>query len=59
MPKPKIFITRRLPTKLDQLQEIATIEIWEERQPPPYEVLLEKVKTIDGLLCLLTDEIDQ
>ncbi|GAA6615034.1 2-hydroxyacid dehydrogenase [Scytonema sp. NUACC26] len=59
MHQAKVFITRRLPTDLAQLREVATIEVWEERQPPPYEVLLEKVKTIDGLLCLLTDRIDK
>ncbi|HEY9666067.1 MAG TPA: D-glycerate dehydrogenase, partial [Coleofasciculaceae cyanobacterium] len=59
MSQPKIFITRRLPTELEQLQQMATIEVWPERQPPPYEVLLEKVKSIDGLLCLLTDQIDR
>ncbi|ARV61221.1 D-glycerate dehydrogenase [Nostocales cyanobacterium HT-58-2] len=58
MSQPKVFITRRLPTKLEPLRQIATIEVWEKRQPPPYEVLLEKVKAIDGLLCLLTDRID-
>jgi glyoxylate reductase len=31
MLKPKVFITRHLPTKLEQLQQIATIEVWEER----------------------------
>lgn len=59
MPQPKVFITRRIPTNLDQLQQIATVEVWAERQPPPYDVLLEKVKTIDGLICLLTDQIDR
>lgn len=59
MSQPKIFITRRLPAELEQLQQMATVEVWPERQPPPYEVLLEKVKTIDGLLCLLTDQIDR
>ena len=54
----KIFITRNLPTNLDALHQIATVEIWPDRQPPPYQVLLEKVKEIDGLLCLLTDQID-
>jgi glyoxylate reductase len=58
MSQPKVFITRRLPTQLEQLQEVASIEVWTERQPPPYDVLLEKVKAIDGLLCLLTDRID-
>ncbi len=55
----KVFITRRLPTELDQLNAIASVEVWPERQPPPYEVLQAKVKEVDGLLCLLTDRIDQ
>ncbi|HAZ48309.1 MAG TPA: D-glycerate dehydrogenase [Cyanobacteria bacterium UBA11371] len=59
MSQPKVFITRRLPIELDQLQQIATVEVWTERQPPPDDVLLEKVKAIDGLLCLLTDKIDR
>lgn len=59
MPQAKVFITRRLPTELKELQQVATVEVWPERQPPPYEVLLEKLKAIDGLLCLLTDQIDR
>jgi glyoxylate reductase len=55
----KVFVTRRLPIALDQLQQIASVEVWTERQPPPYDVLLEKIKAIDGLLCLLTDPIDR
>lgn len=55
----QIFITRRLPVSLDSLQKLASVEVWTERYPPPYELLLEKVKTIDGLLCLLTDRIDR
>lgn len=58
MSQPKVFITRRLPIELDQLQQIATVEVWGERQPPPNDVLLEKIQEIDGLLCLLTDKID-
>ncbi len=57
----KVFITRRLPPikELEQLHQIAEVETWTERQPPPYSVLLEKAKSITGLLCLLTDSIDQ
>jgi len=54
-----VFITRRLPAQLDTLQSLATVEVWRERQPPPYDVLLEKAGAIDGILCLLTDRIDQ
>ncbi|TBR59019.1 D-glycerate dehydrogenase [Westiellopsis prolifica IICB1] len=59
MPYSKVLITRRLPTQLHRLEEVANVEVWPERQAPPYEVLLEKAKEIDGLLCLLTDQIDQ
>jgi glyoxylate reductase len=55
----KVFVTRRLPAALDSLESIASVEVWTERQPPPYEVLRDKIKTMDGLLCLLTDRIDQ
>ncbi len=54
-----VFITRRLPAQLDTLQSLATVEVWPERQPPPYDVLLEKAGAIDGILCLLTDRIDR
>lgn len=59
MSEPKVFITRRLPIELDQLQQIATVEVWGERQPPPDNFLLEKIQEIDGLLCLLTDKVDR
>lgn len=55
----QVFVTRHLPVSLDALEEVASVEIWAERQPPPYDLLLEKASTIDGLLCLLTDRIDQ
>ncbi|MBX9257450.1 D-glycerate dehydrogenase [Desmonostoc muscorum CCALA 125] len=59
MSLPQVFITRRLPTQLQRLEEIANVEVWSKRQPPPYEVLLEKVKEVNGLLCLLSDQIDR
>ena len=57
--KPKVFITRRVPAEiLEDLQRKVEIEIWDFESPPPYEVLLEKVRDKEGLLCLLTDRID-
>jgi glyoxylate reductase len=55
----KVFVTRRLPASLEPLQKLATVEVWTERQPPPYEVLLDKIRDVDGLLSLLTDPIDR
>ncbi|MBD2185456.1 D-glycerate dehydrogenase [Planktothrix sp. FACHB-1355] len=60
MSKPKVFVTRILPDiGMEMLHQIAEIEVWPDRLPPPYEILLEKVKGKDGLLCLLTDKIDK
>ncbi|MBI3762232.1 MAG: D-glycerate dehydrogenase [Chloroflexi bacterium] len=59
MPKPKVFVTRLIPQKgLEMVHEVADAEVWQEELPPPYEVLLEKVKGVDGVLTLLTDKID-
>lgn len=58
MSRLKVFVTRQLPASLDRLRQIADVEIWPERLPPSYELLLEKVRKVDGLLCLLTDRLD-
>jgi glyoxylate reductase len=59
MTVPKIFVTRRIPEKgLEAIQCEADIEVWQDPLPPPYETLVQKVRGIDGLLCLLTDRID-
>lgn len=60
MPKPKIFVTRLIPQAgLDQLAPHVEMEVWPGELPPPYETLLEKVRGLDALLCLLTDRIDR
>ena len=57
--KPKVFVSRVIPAAgLDKVKAECDVEVWPERMPPPYEVLAERVKGIDGLLCLLTDRID-
>jgi glyoxylate reductase len=63
MAKPRIFVTRIIPQRgLDklhqQLDDEYDIEVWQEPLPPPDETLLEKIKGLTGLLCLLTDKID-
>jgi glyoxylate reductase len=59
MTKPKILVTRQIPaTGLDKITAACEVDLWTETLPPPYEVLLERVRGVDGLLCLLTDRID-
>lgn len=57
--KPKVFVSRLIdPEALNMIAEVAEMEVWRDELPPPYEVLLEKVKDVDGLLSLLSDRID-
>lgn len=59
MSKPKVFVTRIIrDAGLNLIKEFCDAEIWQDELPPTREVLLEKVRGIDGLLCLLTDHID-
>jgi glyoxylate reductase len=59
MPKPKAFVTRLIPEAgLDMVTDFCDAEVWQDELPPPREVMLEKVRGVDGLLCLLTDTID-
>lgn len=56
---PKVFVTRRIPVAgLQRLQADCDVSVWEGELTPPYEVLLERVKGMDGILCLLTDRVD-
>ncbi len=59
MKKPKAFVTRIIPDGgLDLVRQACDAEIWPDDVPPPRRVLLEKVRGIEGLLCLLTDPVD-
>ncbi|RLG97480.1 D-glycerate dehydrogenase, partial [Candidatus Bathyarchaeota archaeon] len=56
----KVFVTTRLPEEaLNLLKSKFEVEVWPEETPPPKSLLIEKVKEIDGLCCLLTDKIDK
>jgi glyoxylate reductase len=57
--RPRVFVTRIIPRLgLDLVRAAADAEVWEGDLPPPRDVLLEKVRGIDGLLSLLTDRVD-
>jgi len=40
------------------IAQVAELEVWPQELPPAYEVLLKKVRDVDGLLTLLTDRVD-
>jgi glyoxylate reductase len=57
--KPKVFVTRRIPTLgLDQITQQCDAEVWGEQMPPTYDLLKQKVADCHGLVSLLTDRID-
>ncbi|PKR84583.1 2-hydroxyacid dehydrogenase [Heyndrickxia camelliae] len=61
MEKKKIYITRKLPQAIyTKLADEFEVKMWDkEDQPVPREILMEEVKEIDGLFCLLTETIDR
>ena len=55
----RVFVTRVIPSiGLDIVRAAAEAEVWPEELPPPRDVLLDRVRGMDGLLCLLTDRVD-
>jgi glyoxylate reductase len=43
---------------MERITGFCDAEVWDGELPPPREVLLEKVRYVEGLLSLLTDRID-
>ncbi|MEM3442479.1 MAG: glyoxylate reductase [Candidatus Bathyarchaeia archaeon] len=59
MHKPKVYVTREIPEKgLRIIKKSFDAEVWQEYAPPPKEVILEKIRNVDGLVSLLSDKID-
>jgi len=58
--KPKVFVTRKIPeVGLNILKKECKVKINPHDRVLTKEELIEEVKRIDGLLCLLTDIIDE
>jgi lactate dehydrogenase-like 2-hydroxyacid dehydrogenase len=61
MSKQTVFVTRMVPAKgLDLILNAPDVvaAVWPGELPPPRELLLEKVRGVDGLYCLLTEKIN-
>ncbi len=58
--KPKVYVTRRLlPVGHEILDACCDVEVNHSDEPPSKSEIMQKIKGKDGLLCLLTDTIDQ
>jgi glyoxylate reductase len=59
MSKPKVFVTRLIPEKgLELIRDVCDMDLWQAELPPTREELLQHVRGVDGLLCLLTEHIN-
>jgi glyoxylate reductase len=55
----KVFVTRIIPDAgLKLVEATCQVDLWTDELPPDRPALLEHVRGVDGLLCLLTDRID-
>jgi len=60
MPKPRVFATHSLFEAARQiLQETCEVEYWAKPERPPREEVLWRVKDKEGLICLLTEKINE
>ncbi len=57
--KPKVFVTRKIPQPgLDILEKRCEVKVNSHDRVLTKKELIEEVKGVDGLLCLLTDTIN-
>lgn len=57
--KPKVFVTRAIPEAgLKLVKAHCDADIWPDELPPARPALLERVRGVDGLLCLITEQVD-
>jgi glyoxylate reductase len=59
MPRPKVFVSRRIPDAgLGPIAAECDVDLWPDQLPPPADVLRDRVKGCDGIVSLLTDRVD-
>jgi len=60
MSKPKVFATHSLFEAARKiLQETCEVEYWAKPERPPREEVLQRVKDKEGLICLLTEKVNE
>src|SRR4029077_16010814 len=59
MPKPKVFATHGLfEDAREILEAVCDVEYWSQPERPPREEVLRRVKDKEGLVCLLTEKVN-
>jgi len=59
--KPKVYVTRRIPDEvLERMRQTCEVRVWSESDvPAPRDVLEREIADVEGLYCLLTDQVDE
>jgi len=56
----RVFVTRRIPDEgLQPILEQCDARVWEAELPPDPDVVRQAVRGVQGLLCLLSDPVDE
>ncbi|MBN2687063.1 MAG: D-glycerate dehydrogenase [Deltaproteobacteria bacterium] len=59
MGKPRVFVSRRIPDAgLNMIVNKCDAEVWPDELPPPRDMIMKKIRGMDGILSLITDHID-
>lgn len=59
MEKPRLFISRELfPEVIEELEKFYEVEVWDKYHGPSYEYLVEKLRSVDAYVSMVTDRID-
>lgn len=59
--KPTVYVTRQIPEAgLELLEESCDLHVWDGKLPPSKDHIVERLAELeaDGLLCLLSDDVD-
>jgi glyoxylate reductase len=60
MPKPRVYCSHELFEEARKILEITCdVEYWTQAERPPREEVLRRVKDKEGLVCLLTERVDE
>ncbi|MFW6263259.1 MAG: NAD(P)-dependent oxidoreductase, partial [Thermotogota bacterium] len=60
MKKDKVLITRRISEEgIEILKKKYEVEVWPNEMPIPRDYLVSKIQDVSGLVCMLSDKIDQ
>jgi glyoxylate reductase len=57
--KPRVFVSRIIPEAgLAKVKQACDVDLWPDEMPAPREIILDRVRKVDGILSLLTDKMD-